>query len=124
MTLGLVTGHAAALRAEREDRGAFSGQSRLSVKVEMEDANLPAARRDRRESGTHMRYGVETSAQNRPTSRARKMCRVPNCPHADLTNAPRYCIRHSICELHIKAMEVRSLNLAGFRTRSRMGGGV
>jgi len=72
----------------------------------MEDANLPAARRDRRESGTHMRYGVETSAQNRPTSRARKMCRVPNCPHADLTNAPRYCIRHSICELHIKAMEV------------------
>jgi hypothetical protein len=84
---------------------------------EMEDANLPVARRERRESSHSMRYGVETSAQNRPTSRARKLCRVPNCPHADLTDAPRYCIRHSICEVHIKAMEVRSLNLAGLRTR-------
>lgn len=79
----------------------------------MEDASLPAARRERR-GGVHgTRYGVETSAQNRPTTRARKLCRVPNCPHADLTNAPRYCIRHSICEVHIKAMEVRSQKYPG-----------
>jgi hypothetical protein len=56
------------------------------------------------------RYGVELAMQNRSSSPAVKCCRVPNCQQADLSSAPRYCVRHSICEVHIKALEVRSLS--------------
>jgi len=39
-------------------------------------------------------------------SGAVKGCRVPRCTIADLSGASRYCLRHRICEDHLKSLSV------------------
>ena len=51
-----------------------------------------------------MKYGVNISAQK--LSRSTKICRVPGCTTGDLSSGPRYCMRHRICEYHVRCQRV------------------
>mmetsp|Transcript_31260 Transcript_31260/g.52518 ORF Transcript_31260/g.52518 Transcript_31260/m.52518 type:complete len:895 (-) Transcript_31260:116-2800(-) len=52
-----------------------------------------------------LKYGINVGAQN-SSSKCAKACRVPDCPYADLRSGPRYCLRHRICEYHVKCLQV------------------
>jgi hypothetical protein len=52
--------------------------------------------------------GAKTPATSYAVGRsgAVKGCRVPGCTVADLSGASRYCLRHRICEEHLKSLSV------------------
>lgn len=51
------------------------------------------------------KYGVRTESQV-PAGKLGKVCRVPDCTTLDLSNASNYCVRHRICQQHVKSLRV------------------
>ncbi|KAK3275983.1 hypothetical protein CYMTET_15921 [Cymbomonas tetramitiformis] len=51
------------------------------------------------------KYGVRTESQV-PAGKLGKVCRVPDCTTLDLSDASNYCVRHRICQQHVKSLRV------------------
>lgn len=59
---------------------------------------------EQQQPSQRLKYGVNIGAQK--VSRCAKVCRVPDCTTGDLSNGPRYCMRHRICEYHVRCQRV------------------